>query len=216
VIGNYWKLFCIAWSEVNLGSTPTWCATLEGSNLICLGTRYADEVGVYQITTLDNASITWFNLNSSWTYNITGDNNEILTITNWGNSSFSTNPCTQISALITVDQTTITKHFKICFQDCEGEGDPRSITSVEVAGQDIMFNVFPNPIENEFFIESSNEKSNTFSLSDIYGRELMNGIIDRGLNRFELDNVIQNGSYILKIKSETDNLDLIKKLIINR
>ncbi len=190
----------LAWSEVGLGDAPTWCLTLIGPNNICLGTRFEDEIGEFHVTTIDNATITWFNLNHTWTYEISGNNNENLEITDWGNTEAPS--CIYLGVMATVGGVSKTRYIQICFENCEDhEGDPiiSPFNNHLVLAESNNFDVFPNPFKDELFIQNNYAQRANFTLYDLIQDEILRGEIKYGLNRISLNQDTPSGTYFLRI-----------------
>ena len=82
--------------------------------------------------------------------------------------------------------------------------------SEESLATNISFSVFPNPFENDFFIESSSINSLNLEVEvfDLLGKGIMNFKIAKGEDKFkfELGEKLQSGTYFLVIKHEEKTL----------
>ncbi len=91
--------------------------------------------------------------------------------------------------------------------------------SDELKQNDITFNVYPNPIIDNFTIDLSlNESSKSVEifLTDMYGKMvsvIYNGAITKNKQNLHLNDNIKSGIYILHLQN--DNQHLTKKVIVN-
>jgi photosystem II stability/assembly factor-like uncharacterized protein len=92
--------------------------------------------------------------------------------------------------------------------------------SDELKQNDITFNVYPNPIIDNFTIDlNTNElsKEGKIFLTDIYGKRvsvIYDGIITRSNQNLYLNNSIKSGIYILHL--QIDNQEFMKKIFVNK
>jgi aldose sugar dehydrogenase len=75
--------------------------------------------------------------------------------------------------------------------------------------------IYPNPNNANFNIFVQLRDSLQFQVINLIGRVMLEGELRLGNNTFNYENVLQRGSYILKINDKRGNVLSIKKLIIN-
>ncbi|MEO1257841.1 MAG: T9SS type A sorting domain-containing protein [Bacteroidota bacterium] len=92
---------------------------------------------------------------------------------------------------------------------------PFNNTPVSTRGvvNNLEFNIYPNPAKNYVYFEINDLKlrNSTFSLYNTLGQIVINGTIDNGRNKIELNN-LQNGTYFLQIRNG-DKIG-VKKLFV--
>lgn len=84
-------------------------------------------------------------------------------------------------------------------------------TGIESNSLSRDFNVYPIPFDNKLYIESNNDVSHYY-IYNIYGNLVNNGILNKGINEIELNN-LSSGNYIIKIIS---NKEIYRKLLIKK
>lgn len=70
-------------------------------------------------------------------------------------------------------------------------------TFVETLGENSVFNLYPNPVNNHFTIDLNDDKA-TFSLTDISGKVILSDKVVNGKNTFDASQ-LQSGIYFLQV-----------------
>lgn len=65
--------------------------------------------------------------------------------------------------------------------------------------------IYPNPIHSKHF-EIYTDKSSQYSIIDMQGKRVQNGILNVGINQIELPLKIDNGIYLIQIGNTTQKL----------
>lgn len=75
-----------------------------------------------------------------------------------------------------------------------------TITSINESKENVATISYPNPFSDNFTIDNSNGKFNTYSINTIDGREIINGKISKGIQNIQTTEW-SNGVYFLKLNS---------------
>ncbi len=86
---------------------------------------------------------------------------------------------------------------------------PGLLGSEELNKFQSQFNIFPNPFSNQLTIES--ETSATYVVTDLFGREVSEGVIVTGKNVITIANQFGKGIYFLTLKSNGNSF--VQKII---
>jgi len=222
-------MFNVSFQDINSANNTSLTSDIIATDLYGNLTHYNKETdGTYSETILSTsianpASVGFYDLDNDAVKDIllsSGTNatgNDLVWYKNNGSGSFSP------EAVIDATQSNT---FKFTVDDFDNDGDLDIASAAYNDDQVSIFmnqkivlgvqenslndlKIYPNPVSNEFFIESTNAFNYRFSVYDLLGKKLLEGTIN---NNASVDvSSFEKGIYFLKIAGSSAAFKFIKK-----
>jgi hypothetical protein len=89
----------------------------------------------------------------------------------------------------------------------ESSGDPVTGVAEKRDDQKTSVEIFPNPTERTTRVKLSSSGFDRLSIIDLKGREVLSKELQRGVREFEIDHVLQKGTYIFRLMRKSQHVD---------
>lgn len=87
-----------------------------------------------------------------------------------------------------------------------------NLSSIESSAKEMLFRVYPNPVENDLFVKIDGTSAYKWQIVDVVGKLILSGTSDSELEKIDMSE-FSSGQYILTINSEeySQSVIILKK-----